>query len=306
MEQAEPPFAIGVFRDRALAKQTIDELRHAGFRDDQVWLPGSGTSSGGFLDGFAHRLVGDDNHQSLDTLAGQGLTQSEIEYYQHELEAGHTVVVVQSYGRQQEARDILNRFGAYDASTDSPLVDVHRIQLREEVLQPQKEPVETGEVFIRKVVVTEEKTITVPIRREEIVVERRSASPSSADQVVNQPLQQPEQQPGQQIEGRLVELGENESIRVPLYTEQVFIEKRPVVAEEVVVSKRNVQEIRRFADTVRREEVRLEREGNVTVRGDRVEEAAPQDRNDTAQPQEYAQPSQPMEEVAPQEGNDTG
>jgi len=266
MEQTDPSFAIGVFHDRALAKQAIDELRHAGFRDDQIWLPGSESSTGGFLDGFVHRLVGEDHHQSLDTLAEQGLSPSDVEYYQHELEAGRSVVAVQSYGHRQEARDILNRFGAYDARTRSPVEDVHRIQLREEVLQPQKEPVEIGEVFIRKVVVTEEKAITVPIRREEIVIERRSVLPSSADQ------------PAQQGEVRLVELGENECIRIPLRTEQVFIEKRPVVAEEVLVSKRNVQEIRRFTDTVRREEARLEREGNVTIRGDRVEEVAPQDR----------------------------
>ncbi len=250
----------------------------AGFVMTRSGCRDSGSSTGGFLDGFVHRLVGDDNHQSLDALTGQGLSPSEVKYYQHELEAGHTVVAVQSYGRQQEARDILNRFGAYDASTHSPLQDVHTIQLRGEVLQAQKEPVEIGEVFIRKVVVTEEKTITVPIRREEIVIERRNVSSFSADQPEKQPVQQPVQQPVTQGEGRLVELGENEVIRIPLYTEQIFIEKRPVVVEEVLVSKRNVQEIRHFTDTVRREEPRLEREGKVIIKGDHVEEVAPQDR----------------------------
>lgn len=268
MEQSEPPFAIGVFRDRALARQAIDELHQAGFRDDQIWLPGSETSTGGFLDGFVHRLIGDDNHHSLDALTQEGFSPSEVEYYRHELEAGNTVVVVEAYGRRQEARDVLNRFGAYDASTHSPLQDSHTIELREEVLQPQKEPVEVGEVIIRKVVITEEKTVTVPVRREEIVIERRSTSPTSADQ--------PAHQPAQQAEGRLIELAENESIRIPLFTEQIFIEKRPVVAEEVFVSKRNIQEIRRYTCTVRREEARLEREGNVTIRGDRLEEVAPQ------------------------------
>ena len=56
---------------------------------------------------------------------------------------------------------------------------------------------------------------------------------------------------------------------------QFSIEKRPVVAEEVLVSKRGIQEHRRFTDTVRREEVRMERQGNVTVHGDAVEEVAP-------------------------------
>ncbi len=32
----EHPTVVGVFRDRTLAEQTIQELRHAGFRDDQI------------------------------------------------------------------------------------------------------------------------------------------------------------------------------------------------------------------------------------------------------------------------------
>lgn len=275
MEQTEPPIVLGVFRERALAKQVIDELRHAGFRDDQIWLPGSGPATGGLLDGLVNRLIGDDNHYSLDALAEQGLSPSEVEYYRREMNAGSTVVAVQSYGHQQQARDILNQYGAYDASTHTPQGEIHPIQLREEVLQVQKAPVEIGEVIIRKLIITEEKTITVPVRREEIVIERRSVSTSP--QTTNQPAQQ---QPVQQTEGRLIELAENESIRIPLYTEQVYVEKRPVVTEELFVSKRAIQETMRYTDTVRREEPRLEREGNVVVRGDQVEEVDSQDRKD--------------------------
>jgi uncharacterized protein (TIGR02271 family) len=265
MEQAETPYAIGVFGDSNIAKRAIDELRHAGFRDDQIYLPGSGSSPGGFLDGLVHKLMGDENRESLDALPGEGFSKSDVDYYQNELEAGRTVVVVQSYGHQQEAQDILNHFGAYNSTTNpSRLQDVQTIQLREEVLQAQKEPVEIGEVLIHKVVVMEEKTITVPVMREEIVVERRSIPLTSPDQAERQPVQQPQ--------GRLVELAQNEVIRIPLYTEQIFIEKRPVIVEEVLVSKRDIQEIRRFTDTVQREEAHLERQGNVSIHGDPIEE----------------------------------
>jgi len=49
--------------------------------------------------------------------------------------------------------------------------------------------------------------------------------------------------------------------------EQVTVEKRPVVKEEVTVGKRVVQDTKRVGGEVRKEEVRVEREGGVDVRG---------------------------------------
>ncbi len=267
METTESPFVVGIFRDHALAEQAIDELRHAGFRNDQIWSAGQG---GGLLTSLKSRLAGSENEALEDRLIEEGVPDEDAQYYQRELDAGRSMVVVQSHGHQQEARAILDRFGAYHAGTNpSRLKDVHTIHLREETLQAHKEPVEVGEVLIRKVVVVEEKTITVPIRREEIVIERRSVAATSNDQTTRS-----EAQPH---EGRVVELAENETIRIPLYTEQISIEKRPVIAEEVLVSKRGIQESRRFTDTVQREELRMERQGNVTVHGDAVEEVAPRE-----------------------------
>jgi stress response protein YsnF len=67
--------------------------------------------------------------------------------------------------------------------------------------------------------------------------------------------------------GKLIEIGEGEVIRIPIRTEQILIEKRPVVTEELIVSKRHFQETRRFTGTVQREEAHVEREGNVTIHG---------------------------------------
>ena len=263
METAESPLVVGVFRDHALAQQAVDELRHAGFRNDQIWYVGQG---GGLLASFKPKFAEGEDEMVRDRFVEQGVPDEDTQYYQQEFEAGRTLVIVQAYGHQQKARSILDQFGAYHAGTNpSRLKDVHSIQLREEVLEAHKQPVETGEVFIRKVIVTEEKTITVPVIREEIVIERRSVS---------------DDQPASQAAARLVELGENEIIRIPLRTEQVLIEKRPVVTEEVLVSKRNLQETRRFSDTVRREEARLERQGNVTIHGDRLEEAPQENRQE--------------------------
>jgi uncharacterized protein (TIGR02271 family) len=48
--------------------------------------------------------------------------------------------------------------------------------------------------------------------------------------------------------------------------EQVEVEKQPVVYEEVGVGKRVTQDTREVSDTVRREELRTENEGDVEVR----------------------------------------
>ncbi|OLB58288.1 MAG: hypothetical protein AUG45_06670 [Ktedonobacter sp. 13_1_20CM_3_54_15] len=272
METTESPIVVGVFRERALAEQAVDELRHAGFRDDQIRYSGKGAMAGGLLETLMSKFSGQGDGSVFDALTEQGIPKDELEYYQHEYERGSAIVTVQSYGRQQEASDILSRFGAYDArSRTEYMQDAHTIQLREEVLQPRKHPVEIGEVFIRKVVVTEERTITVPVMREELVIERRSIATDSvdaSDQLSNSPdLPDNQDQPI----GKLVEIGEGEVIRIPIRTEQVMIEKRPVVIEELVVGKRHVQETRRFSGTVQREVPHIEREGNVNIRGDNVD-----------------------------------
>jgi len=272
METTESPIVVGVFRERALAEQAIDELRHAGFRDDQIRYSGKGAMAGGLLETLMSKFSGQGDGSVFDALTEQGIPEDEIEYYQHEYERGSAIVTVQSYGRQQEASDILSRFGAYDARSRAEYMqDARTIQLREEVLQPRKHPVEIGEVFIRKVVVTEERTITVPVMREELVIERRSIATDSvdaSDQLSNSPdLPDNQDQPI----GKLVEIGEGEVIRIPIRTEQVMIEKRPVVIEELVVGKRHIQETRRFSGTVQREVPHIEREGNVNIRGDNVD-----------------------------------
>jgi uncharacterized protein (TIGR02271 family) len=121
-----------------------------------------------------------------------------------------------------------------------------RVQLREEELRPRKETAQAGEVRVRKDVVEEEQRLDVPVTREEAVVERRPVEPRPADRPI----------------------GEGGTVRVPLHGEQVEVEKRPVVTEEVEVGKRQVQDTERVSGTVRREEPRVEREGDADVRED--------------------------------------
>ena len=261
MTTTEYPMVVGVFRDHARAAQAIDELHTVGFRDDKIRV-GKASTVSGLLDSLACRWTGSEAEGRTlpDELMDKGMSQDEANYYQQEFEAGHSVVIVEAYGHQQEARDILQRYGAYDASQTGTDHNPHEqteggrtITVREEVLQTHKLLIETGEVVVRKEVITEEKTITVPVSREELVIERRPIPPQSSDQPVQ--------------EGQILDeaLKDGKTLRIVLHEEQVRVEKYPVVKEEVFISKRQIEETKPFSDTVKREEIHIERVGKVHI-----------------------------------------
>ena len=238
---------VGIFTDDAQAQQAMDALQQAGFKNSQIR--------------YSVRKGGAGITDSLEDL---GLPEEEATFYNSEFEVGHTVVTVNTNDRQQDAYNILSRYGAYDFNSRSAQAvgysstgdtkaqqyttdteGQQRIQLREEELLARKQAVQTGEVGIRKEVVTEQQTINVPTTREEVVIERRPAS--------GQPSDTP--------------IGEGETYRIPVREEQVTVEKQPVVREEVSLGKRQVQETQQVSDTVKREEARIERQGDVNVQG---------------------------------------
>ena len=234
-------FVVGVFQDEAQAQQAMNDLMSAGFSKDQIR--------------YSVRKGGSGITNSLENL---GLPEDEATFYNGEFESGRTVVVVNTRDRQQEASQILSRDGGYDYASRSGQTTgtssyantagqaEQNIKLREEQLRANKQSVETGAVGLRKEVVSEQQSIDVPVNREEVVIERHPAS--------GQPSDTP--------------IGEGETYRVPVREEQVTVDKQPVESEEVSLGKRQVQETQRVSDTVRREEARVERQGDVDVRGD--------------------------------------
>jgi len=129
------------------------------------------------------------------------------------------------------------------ARTD--LTDRDTVRLHEERLQPRTETVKAGEVTVGKDVVTEHHEIEVPVRREEVHIERRP------------------------IEGRPTtgEIREGEEIRVPVHEERADVNKQTVAYEEVQVGKREVHDTERVGAEVRREEAVIDRHGDVDVHG---------------------------------------
>ena len=112
------------------------------------------------------------------------------------------------------------------------------LRLREERLNVGKDRVQAGEVNLHKEVVTEQKTVNVP--------ERHAVTDGTVD---NTPI------------------GEGETIRVPVSEEQVNVSKDTVVTGEVAIGKRAVQETQQVTDTVRREEARIDQQGDAIIHG---------------------------------------
>ena len=127
---------------------------------------------------------------------------------------------------------------------DSPEA-TRRLRLREEELVARKQSVETGRVRLGKEIVSEERTLDVPVTREEVTIERRPVERRPSDKSIKDT-------------GRTID--------VPVRAEQVEVEKQPVVYEEVGVRKDQVTQTERVSGTVRREEARINRAGDVSVR----------------------------------------
>jgi uncharacterized protein (TIGR02271 family) len=213
-------------------------------------------------------------------LVGMGIPKDEAEFYESEFRSGRTIVTVACNGRESEATSLLRRFGGYDISsrgdrtgamgssamektstgksktlsgesTRHATTSAHGqecVTAHEEQLHVRKQPVETGEVKVRKEVHTEHKTIDVPVEREEVVIERRRGA-------------------GGQPTREGIHAGEE--IRVPIREEQVKVEKQTVAKEQVSVGKRKVHETERVEGDVRKEDIKVETEGNARVRDNR-------------------------------------
>lgn len=196
-------------------------------------------------------------------LIGMGMSKEEAEYYQGELSAGRTIVTVHAGTRATEATQILQRFGGYDVSTrgsSSATIGTaagssvqqgageKTLQAHEEQLRVQKTPAEAGQVTVKKEVHTEHKTIDVPVMKEEVVISRHA--PRS----------------GEVMSGSI---NAGEEIRIPVKEEQVHVEKDVVAAEEVSIGKRQVRDTERVSADLRKEEIKVEGQGDVNIRDER-------------------------------------
>jgi len=105
---------------------------------------------------------------------------------------------------------------------------------------------ESGRARLRKYVVEDEVTQTVPVRREEVRVEREPITDANA---------------GAATEGPAISDEEHE---VVLHEEEVVAEKRAVPKERIRLDKDTVTEEQQVSETVRKEEIDVDGEGRGT------------------------------------------
>ncbi len=133
----------------------------------------------------------------------------------------------------------------YAADTARASAGAERITRTEEELNIGKREVNRGEVRVGKHVETERVTEPVTRRREEAVIERRPVEAGTRADAAT--------------------IGDAE-IRVPLMEEEVVVEKRPVVKEELVIGKRVVEERDTVEAEVRREKFDIDNSADVESR----------------------------------------
>jgi uncharacterized protein (TIGR02271 family) len=147
---------------------------------------------------------------------------------------------------------------SFDTSLTTDMTDEEiRVPVMEEELTATVRAQEAGAVRIEKDVVTEQRTLDVPVTEERVRVERR---------VVDRPVSAAD-----------AASFEDTVIEVPLRSETVDVQKQARVAEEVVVSKEAVERTERVSDTVRKEEVFVDEDATVdaSLREDRDTGATP-------------------------------
>jgi uncharacterized protein (TIGR02271 family) len=196
---------------------------------------------------------GEDYDRTFGHLA---LSDDQTRYYHSGIAAGGAIVTVSAMpDRLEVARAILedndadlrsSGFGELRTEAGRNMQDSgeRRIQLRGELLRAVKERVQKGEIRLRKLVVTENQTLNVPVTREEVVVEQVPASGTAP------------------VSGSI---GDQSEVRVPVSEERVRVTKEPVVTGEVRVQKRTVQDNQQVSGEVRHEEVDVQNPGGATV-----------------------------------------
>ncbi len=232
-------FVAGIYDDIMQVDRVVSSLHDAGFEDSQIAI---------------------DSHEKgtqhlQETLANMGMPTFIAQTYEQALEVGKLTVLVRADERQDDAINILRANAGnsiwYPGSQE---VREQVVPVREERLQAVRRQVISGEVRIRRRVILEEKTITVQVAREEITVE--NVAYSDEEQLSELPSE---------TSSKIIHLNPGDTIRIPVREEQVFVEKRPIIKEEVILTKRAVQDMKHFTDTVRKEVPRLEQDGDVRV-----------------------------------------
>lgn len=126
--------------------------------------------------------------------------------------------------------------------------DHDRIRLYEERLVADKHREKVGNIRIKKHIVTNEADVSVPIQKEKVVIEVETNLPG-----------------GTRINAPDARIGEDDTREIDVYAERPDVRKETVAYQEVNVRKEVEQDVVTAHDTVRREELDVDAEGNPVI-----------------------------------------
>lgn len=118
-----------------------------------------------------------------------------------------------------------------------------KLRLHKEELDIAKNNVKKGEVELSKEIIEEHKAVDVPVKHEEVVIERKSLNNEASDAPIK----------------------DEETIRIPVSEEKIDVGKHTVVTGEVSAHKRAMEDTEHVDETLKHEEARINTTGDPNV-----------------------------------------
>lgn len=261
-------FVEGSYATSQEAFAVVERLQAEGYKKDAIRLVSNTTTKNNFMDQPDINVTTEDSYTQTtdhrtdddrsmwekikDAFSAEDYDENDsvrseddvLYNYRDDIAKGNIVVVVEGdpNAKSMTADKDINTLNTSDTMTN----DEKTIKLQEEQLDVDTEKVQTGEVNVSKRVTEETKTIEVPVEHEEIVVKRHKVTD------------------GTHSDGDMTD----EEIVIPVSEEQIHVTKEPVVTEEVTIGKEKVQETKKVSETVRKEKLDLDTDGDVHVEDD--------------------------------------
>lgn len=134
-------------------------------------------------------------------------------------------------------------FGNGDDNRKESNDDDKKLRLHKEELDIAKNNVKKGEVELSKEIIEENKAVDVPVKREEVVIERKSLNNEASDTPITN----------------------EETIKIPVSEEKVDVGKHTVVTGEVSAHKHAIEDTQHIDETLKHEEARINTTGDPNV-----------------------------------------
>lgn len=134
-------------------------------------------------------------------------------------------------------------FGNDDGTKKETNENDTKLRLRKEELDIAKSSVHRGDVEFGKEIIEEQKSVDVPVMREEVVIERKTLNNEASDSPIT----------------------DEETIRIPVSEEKVNVNKHTVVTGEISAHKRSIENTEHINETLKREEARINKIGDADI-----------------------------------------